>query len=86
MHWDHDERQRRARNYRLMFRGALACLLLSAFFTLAGGIMAIAGGDTMMLVYGLLMLIWSVGSAYLTVDSTVRILELETMEMQQRSG
>ena len=86
MHWDHDERQRRARNYRLMFRTALACLLLGVFFTLAGGIKAIAGGDTILLVYGLLMLIWSVGSAYLTVDSTVRIIELETMEMQQRSG
>ena len=85
MYWDYDERQRRARNYRLMFRTALACLLVSVLITLAGGINATVGGDPMVLVYGLLMLIWSVGSAYLTVDSTVRIIEIETEERKQRS-
>ncbi len=84
MYWDHDERQRRARNYRLMFRSALGCLVFSVLMTLFGGVKATVDGDPVVLVFGLLMLIWSVGSAYLTVDSTVRIIEIETQERKQR--
>ena len=74
MYWDDDDRRRRARNYRLMFRSALSCLLLAVLITVAGGVRAVATADPLLLVYGLLLFIWSSGSAYLTVDSMVEEL------------
>ena len=71
---DHEVRPERMRNYRLMFRGALLCLAISFVMTLK----AIIDAQTEWLAYGLLMFVWSAGSAYLTVDSTVRIIEVET--------
>ncbi len=78
MNWDHDVLEKQLRNYRLMFRGALVCLAISLGFTLFGGLRAIIDSQAEWLAYGLLMIVWSVGSAYLTVDSTVRIIEGET--------
>lgn len=89
MSWSREVRQRRMRNYRLMFRVALLCLAISLAMTLLGGLKAIADAQVEWLVFGLLMFVWSAGCAYLTVDSTVRIIEVDTVETQDartRSG
>ena len=78
MNWEDDVQQKRLRNYQLMFRTALGCLALSIATTLFGGYLAMAESEVEWFVYGLLMIVMSVGSAYLTVDSTVRIIEGET--------
>ena len=78
MNRDDEMQQKRLRNYQLMFKIALACLALSLATTLFGGYRAMAESEADLLLYGLLMFIWSVGCAYLTVDSTVRVLEGET--------
>lgn len=83
MDWDFEERRRRERNYRAMFRGALVCLAMSVVVTVAGGIEAIVGSQVEWLLYGLLMFVLSAGSAYLTVDSTVRIIELDTQDAKR---
>lgn len=80
MSWDHEMRQHRMRHYRLMFRAALLCVAISLVMTLVGALKAIADAQVEWLVYGLLMFVWSAGSLYLTVDSTVRIIEVETGE------
>lgn len=85
MTWDYKERQRRKHNYRVMFKFELVCLALGAVMTVLGGIGAATGADVTWFVYGLLMVIWSVGSAYLTVDSTVRVIELDMKELRTRS-
>jgi hypothetical protein len=86
MMFERDERERRMRNYRTMFRGALVCLALGVVMTVAGGVSAVvASADVVWAVYGLLLVIGGVGSAYLTVDSTVRIIEAETDVVKPRS-
>lgn len=75
---EHDVLHRRLRNYQLMFRGALACLVLSTVMTGVGVLLAIVYGQGTWLAFGLLMFVWSVGCAYLMVDSTVRVMEVET--------
>jgi len=85
MTWDEKERERRKRNYRVMFKFELVCLALGIVMTVMGGIRAATGAEVTWFVYGLLMVIWSVGSAYLTVDSTVRVIEVETQEARPRS-
>jgi hypothetical protein len=85
MTWNHEERQRRKRNYRVMFKGALVCLAISIVMTAIGGMRALIDSQMDILGYGLLMLVGSVGSAYLTVDSTVRVIELDTEELRTRS-
>lgn len=82
---EHDVLQRRLRNYQLMFRGALACLVLSTVMTGAGVLLAVVYGQGTWLALGLLMFVWSVGCAYLMVDSTVRIMEVETTGAKRRS-
>ena len=83
MTWDRKERRQRTRNYRVMFRLALAFLAMGVVVTLVGGIRAIVDADTRVLVYGMLMLVGGVGSAYLTVDSTVRIIEQDADEFRK---
>lgn len=86
---DHEMRQRRMRNYRLMFRVALLCVAISLVVTVFGGLKAVVDAQVEWLAYGLLMFVWSAGCAYLTIDSTVRIIEVETVETQDartRSG
>ena len=78
MNRDDEMQQKRLRNYQLMFKTALACLALSIATTLFGGYEAMAESEAEWLLYGILMFVWSVGCAYLTVDSTVRVLEGET--------
>jgi hypothetical protein len=78
MNRDDEMQQKRLRNYQLMFKTALACLALSLATTLFGGYRALAESEADLLVFGLLLVVMSVGSAYLTVDSTVRVLEGET--------
>ncbi len=75
---DDELQQKRLRNYQLMFKTALACLAISLVTTLLGGLKAAVDSEVEWFVFGLLMLVWSVGSAYLTIDSTVRIIEGET--------
>lgn len=75
---DDELQQKRLRNYQLMFKTALACMAISLGTTLLGGLKALADSEVEWFVFGLLMLVWSVGSAYLTIDSTVRIIEGET--------
>ena len=78
MNWDDEVQQKRLHNYQLMFKIALACVAFSIATTLFGGYKAMAESEAEWFLYGLLMFIWSVGCADLTVDSTVRILEDET--------
>jgi hypothetical protein len=85
MRWDPMECQRRKRNYRVMFKFELVCLALGITMTVLGGIGAAAGADVVWFAFGLLMVILSVGNAYLTVDSTVRVIEAETQESRSRS-
>jgi hypothetical protein len=85
MSWSPEMRQHRMRNYRLMFRGALLCLAISVVMTLVGGLRALVDSEAEWLAYGLWMFVWSAGSLYLTVDSTVRIIEVETEEARPRS-
>ena len=81
---EHEQRHRRMRNYRGMFRIALACLAASVVLTLFGGVKAMAEDEPAWVVYPVLMLVFSVGSAYLTIDSTVRIIDVETEEAKRR--
>jgi hypothetical protein len=76
----HEMRQRQMRNYRFMFRVALVSLAISVVMTLLGVLRVFVDSQTEWLVFGLLMVIWSVGSLYLTVDSTVRVIEAELRE------
>jgi hypothetical protein len=76
------ECQHRKRNYRVMFKFELVCLALGITMTVLGGIGA---ADAAWFAFGLLMVILSVGNAYLTVDSTVRVIEAETEEARSRS-
>lgn len=77
MNWDYAERRRRVRNYRFMFRSALAVLGLGMLTLVLGIVVALSTRDTFFLVFGILLVVWSAGSAWLTVDSTVRIIELD---------
>ena len=86
MRSEHEMRQRQMRNYRLMFRGALVCLAISLGMMLFGALKAIVDAQVEWLAYGLWMFVWSAGSLYLTVDSTVRIIEVETQEVRPRSS
>jgi hypothetical protein len=83
--WHHEERQHRTRNYRVMFKSALVCVAISAVIIAIGGIRALLFSDVEILAFGLLMLVGSVGSAYLTVDSTVRVIEQDMKELDTRS-
>ena len=80
MNWDYEERRRRERNYRFMFKAALACIALSVAMTVGGGMGALAGFGPEFMLGGILMFVLSVGSAYLTIDSTVRIIELDMQD------
>ena len=80
MHWNYEERRKRERNYRAMFRAALVCVALSVAMTVGGGMGALAGYGPSFMLGGILMFTLSVGSAYLTVDSTVRIIELDAQD------
>lgn len=80
MNWDYEERRRRERNYRSMFRAALVCIAVSVAVMVAGGMKAIVDSQGEWFAYGLLMFVWSGVSAYLTVDSTVRIIELDMQD------
>ena len=80
MVWDYDERRKRERNYRLMFKTALAGFALGVAVTLAGLVNAALSSDTTLVIGGLMMVLWSGVSAYLTVDSTVRIIEQDMEE------
>jgi hypothetical protein len=80
MDWDYEERRKRERNYRFMFKTALTCIAFSVAMAAVGGVRAAAGFGTDIMLGGLLMFVLSVGSAYLTVDSTVRIIELDAQD------
>ena len=80
MNWDYEERRRRERNYKFMFKAALVCMAIAVAVTVAGGVGAMIGSDVEIMLYGLLMFVLSMGSAYLTVDSTVRIIELDAQD------
>ena len=80
MDWDYEERRKRERNYRFMFRAALVCIAVSVAVTVVGGMRAVIGFDVDIMLSGLLMFVLSAGSAYLTVDSTVRIIELDAQD------
>ena len=83
--WDYEERRRRERNYRVMFRCALAFLALGIIVAITGGAAAVltpANGDV--LSFGLMLAILSGASAWLSVDSTVRIIELDMQDEQGR--
>lgn len=89
MSWSREVRRRRMRNYRLMFRVALLCVAISLVVTVFGGLKAVVDAQVEWLVFGLLMFVWSAGCAYLTIDSTVKIIDVETVETQEakpRSG
>jgi hypothetical protein len=85
MTWDEDDSQRRMRNYSIMLKAALVCLAMAVLMVLAGGAHAVSSGDAALLIYGLLFLVWSTVSAYLTIDSTVRIIETDTKDSRRRS-
>lgn len=76
----HEVRQRQMRNYRFMFRGALFSLAISVVMTLLGALRVFVDSQPEWLVFGLLFFVWSAGSLYLTVDSTVRVIEAESRE------
>ena len=78
MKQDDEVQLKRLRNYQLMFRTSVACLALSLATTLFGVYQAVAESEAEWFLYGILMFIWSVGCAYLTVDSTVRIFDEAT--------
>ena len=80
MVWDYSERRKRERNYRLMFRSALVVFAIGVVVTLFGLIDAAISSDTVLLIGGLMMVLWSGVSAYLTIDSTVRIIEQDMEE------
>ena len=86
MTWDDVERQRRMRNYSIMLKAALVCLACAVVTVTVGGIRAVALGDPVWLIYGMFFLIWSIGSAYLTVDSTVRVIDGDTKNSAKRSS
>jgi hypothetical protein len=83
--WDYAERRRRERNYRVMFKIAIVGALLGFVVTLFGGAEAMTDADGEWLMLGLFLFVWSVISGWLTVDSTVTILELDASEGVLRS-
>ena len=77
MSWSFQERRRRERNYRFMFKAALGCCIVGLLVTIAGSVYAWMESDPMWITLGLFMVIYGIGSAWLTVDSTVKIIELD---------
>jgi len=80
MGWSFAERRRRVRNYRLMFKAALAFCVLGLVSAVFSSINALGGGDARWVMFSLLAAVGGAGSAWLTLDSTVRIIELDTKE------
>lgn len=79
------DRERTMRNYSIMLKAALICSVFAAAVTFAGGVRLFAAGDLVVLAYGLMFLVWSIGSAYLTIDSTVKVMDDDTWERFPRS-
>lgn len=84
MTWDHAERRRREHNYRLMFRVALAFFALGVALTLFGVIVVASEANTFYLGIGLLFTSMAGLSAYLSVRSTARIIDLDENEHRGR--
>lgn len=80
MTWNFVERRRRERNYRLMFRVALALFALGILLIIVGVIDAMAEANTVPFGLGLLVTSLAGISAYLTANSTVKIIEQDTSE------
>ena len=80
MTWDHKERRRREQNYRLMFRVALAFFALGVALTLFGAIVVASEANTFFLGIGLLFTSMAGMSAYLSVRSTAKIIDLDENE------
>ncbi len=83
MSWSYMERRGRERNYRLMFKAAVAGCVLGLTVAFFGGVYAATTGDAAWLAFGLILAVLSVGSGWLTLDSTVRILELDMRDMKE---
>ena len=80
MLWDYHERRRRERNYRFMFRSALTFFVIGVFLAVVGGVRALIGLDPLLMSVGLLIISWSGWSAYLSVTSTVKIIDMDKQE------
>ena len=82
--WDYTERRRRERNYRLMLRVALASVVSGILLTLLGVIVMMTEANTALLGIGLIVTAVAGMSAYLSVRSTVKILDLDAIERRGR--
>ena len=80
MRWDYAERRRRERNYRVMFKSALAFVALGVILTLIGMIAAAQNADVKWLCFGLFVFSIAGISAWLSVNSTVKIIEMDMKE------
>ncbi len=80
MTWDHAERRRREHNYRLMFRLALAFFSLGVALTLFGVVVVASEANTFFFGIGLVFSSIAGLSAYLSVRSTARIIDLDESE------
>lgn len=78
--WDYAERRTREQRYRLMFRSAIAILVLSVLFGAAGVLLAIRTAELSLLAISALLADTSILLGYKVVSSTVRILELDAEE------
>jgi hypothetical protein len=82
--WDYAERRRRERNYRWMFKCALLFCAFGIVVTILGGAEALIAGRGYLLSFGLMLAALSASSAWLSVDSTVRIIELDINEPREQ--
>ena len=80
MSWSFAERRRRMRNYRLMFKVALVFCAFGVVSTAFTGAYALGGGDTRLFMFSVVAAIFGAASAWLTLDSTVGIIELDTKD------
>ena len=80
VNWTLDQRRRRIRNYRVMFRVALAFCAIGIVSTVLGGMHAMGGGDPRWLMFSILVAVFGASSAWLTLDSTVGIIDLDTKD------
>jgi hypothetical protein len=80
MTWDYAERRRREHNYRLMFKVALAFLVLGILLTSAGAIVWASEANSFIFGIGLVFTAVAGMSAYLSVRSTTKIIDLDASE------